>query len=638
MRRTSPPRPSAAGTSSTPPASRTRGSSVLPRELLLEKRRERAKLRRLKRKGKDDYPSPLPSVKQIVEQAKKHKFKKQAALKAEGKAIREKENIKRILSPVSQQVTPPSPTTPPLPKLRPTSTVASARQAISQETPASARPSAASPPAVPATLTDSGDLANHPGLSNPHVRRAFESSTGRRNLPPPPPQVKGRIVLPNLWQPAPHQLGLWNFLEKGGTRAVAVWHRRAGKDSTSLNWTACAAHRRIGNYWHMLPEAKQGRKVVWESIDKHGRRVIDQAFPPAIRASKLEDEMLIRLKCGSSWQVVGSDNYNALVGANPVGIVFSEYSVSDPRAWDFLRPILAENGGWAVFIYTPRGHNHGEDLHTMAKNNPNWFCETLSVDDTGVVDPQIIEEERLSGMEEDMIQQEYYCSFSAAIRGSYFGKLMELAEKAGRIGRVPHDPILQVHTIWDLGINDAMAIWFVQVVGREIHLIDYMEDHSKGMDWYFAELQTKRYKYGTFVFPHDIQARELSTGKTRIETAQALMPENCEYQIIPRTLVNDQINAARLIMPRCYWDAEKCKRGIAALQQFQRDFNEKTKTFSNQPKHDWTSHGASAFMQLSLARLTSGHSIDQATGGNAGSSGNTALHDYDPLAESRAND
>lgn len=458
----------------------------------------------------------------------------------------------------------------------------------------------------------------------------FESSTGAKALPPPPAAdaPKGQIILPNRWQPAAHQLPLWGFLESGGKRAVAVWHRRAGKDSTSLNWTAVAAHQRIGNYWHMLPEAKQGRKVVWEAIDKHGRRVIDQAFPPSIRTGKVEDEMLIRLRCGSTWQVVGSDNYEALVGANPVGIVFSEYSIADPRAWDFLRPILAENGGWAVFIYTPRGHNHGEDLYNMARGNPNWFCEALTVDDTGVVDPSIIEEERLSGMEEDMIQQEYYCSFSAAIRGSYFGKLMELAEADGRVGFVPYDPAADVHTVWDLGVNDAMAIWFVQVVGREIHLINYLEDHSKGMDWYFKELQEKPYRYGTFVYPHDIKARELMTGKTRIEQAQAMMPKNSEYQIIPKTDRNDQIAAARLILPRCWFDRKKCDRGIKALQQYQREWNEKTKVFANQPKHDWTSHGGSAFCQLALARLVT--SIAHAEAG-AGDTGGKALTDYDPI-------
>ncbi|HEV2111059.1 MAG TPA: hypothetical protein VGT99_06885, partial [Gammaproteobacteria bacterium] len=182
------------------------------------------------------------------------------------------------------------------------------------------------------------------------------------------------ITLPNGWQPRPHQRRLWDYLEGGGRRAVAVWHRRAGKDSTAINWTAVAAHQRIGTYWHMLPTANQGRMVVWEGRDGLGRRLIDQAFPPALRAGERNDRMTMELRGGSVWQVVGSDNYDRLVGANPVGVVFSEWSLTDPRAWDYVRPILAENGGWALFIYTPRGKNHGFELYDIARHRGDWFA------------------------------------------------------------------------------------------------------------------------------------------------------------------------------------------------------------------------------------------------------------------------
>jgi phage terminase large subunit len=407
------------------------------------------------------------------------------------------------------------------------------------------------------------------------------------------------IVIPHEWKAREHQRPLWKFLRAGGKRAVAVWHRRAGKDSTALNFTAVAAHRRVANYWHMLPTAKQGRKVVWESIDRQGRRAIDQAFPPEIRDSKRDDEMLIRLKCGSTWQVVGSDNFDALIGANPAGVVFSEYSVADPRAWDYIRPILAENGGWALFIYTPRGRNHGAELYEMASKTPGWFAEKLTVDDTKVIGPEIITEERNSGMSEEMIKQEYYCSFQAALVGAYYGLAMETAEAQNRITAVPWAPDLPVITAWDLGIGDSTAIWFCQQSGREIRLIDYYENSGVGLDHYAKVLSELPYAYGECLLPHDVMQSELGTGKTRLETMRKLGLAG-RARVLPQTKVDDGINAGRLILPRCWFDAEKCKRGIEALRQYRKAWNDERRVFEDRPLHDWTSHAADAFRYLAV--------------------------------------
>ena len=214
--------------------------------------------------------------------------------------------------------------------------------------------------------------------------------------------------MPNDWDCMDHQCDIWNYLDNGGKRAVAVWHRRAGKDSTSLNYTATEAMENVGVYWHMLPTQKQARKVVWDGIDRSGRRMIDQVFPKEIRKAKREQEMQLELKSGSIWQLCGSDNYDSLVGANPKGVVFSEWSLCDPKAWDFIRPILAENGGWAIFIYTARGKNHGYTMAQMAKANPSWHYSCLTVDDTKrpdgspVITQEAIQEDRDSGMSEDM--------------------------------------------------------------------------------------------------------------------------------------------------------------------------------------------------------------------------------------------
>ncbi|MCG8694705.1 MAG: hypothetical protein MI806_26150 [Minwuiales bacterium] len=405
------------------------------------------------------------------------------------------------------------------------------------------------------------------------------------------------VVLPNQWWPRDYQLPLWRYLSGGGKRAVAVWHRRAGKDSTALNFTAIAAHQRVGTYWHMLPLATQGRKVVWDGIDRSGRRVIDQVFPQPLRKATNKQEMKIELKCGSIWQVVGSDNYNALIGANPVGVVFSEYAVADPAAWDYIRPSLAENGGWALFIYTPRGRNHGASLYDLARERENWFADLLTVDNTGAIPLAAIDEEREAGMSDEIVQQEFYCSFDAPLVGAYYAKLISDAETEGRIGNVPHEPQYPVHTAWDLGIGDSTAIWFFQQVGREVRLIDHYEASGVGLDHFAKTLKDKPYVYGDHLAPHDAEVRELGTGRSRRETLAGL---GIKIRVVPRLGLDDGINAARLVLPRCWIDAGKCKRGLDALRQYRREWDAALKAFKDRPLHDWASHSADAFRYLAV--------------------------------------
>lgn len=417
------------------------------------------------------------------------------------------------------------------------------------------------------------------------------------------------ISLPHGWTPRDYQLpflaAMQGFVEGGGGRAVLVWHRRSGKDATALNFTACAAHRRPGVYWHMLPTATQARKAVWDAVDASGKRVLDQVFPRLLRAATNTTEMKISLKCGAIWQLVGSDNFNALVGANPVGVVFSEYSLADPAAWDYVRPILAENGGWAVFIFTPRGRNHGHALLEMARGNPNWFAQVLSVDDTrradgtAVIGAVAIEEDRRAGMAEEILRQEYWCSFDAALTGAYFGRAMEAARAEGRIGAVSWEPALAVETWWDLGMGDSTAIWFAQRLGNEVRLIDYLEASGEGLGYYIDALKAQPYAYGRHIAPHDIEVRELGTGKSRRETALKL---GLRFEVAPAQSLADGIEASRALIPNCWFDEAKCARGIAALAQYRREWNDKTKDFKPTPLHDWTSHGSDAFRYGAVAR------------------------------------
>ena len=308
------------------------------------------------------------------------------------------------------------------------------------------------------------------------------------------------------------------------------------------------------------------------------------------------------MRNGSIIQIIGSENYNALMGTNPVGCVLSEYALQDPRAWDYIRPILRENGGWAVFNSTPRGHNHLYDLYNMAKGNPDWFCELLTIKDTGVLTEQDMIDERKSGMSEDLIQQEFYCSFDAALPGAFFAREMDQARVQGRICKLPIVPGIPINTYWDLGMDDSTAIWFTQIVGREIHVIDYEEYSGEGLAFYANLLREKKerngWSYDVHVAPHDIEVRELGTGKSRLEIAAEM---GLCFEVAPRPQrKEDAIEAARVLLASCWFDKNRCDLGIQALISYRKDYDEKNRVFRLKPVHDWASHGADAFQTMAL--------------------------------------
>jgi hypothetical protein len=309
--------------------------------------------------------------------------------------------------------------------------------------------------------------------------------------------------------------------------------------------------------------------------------------------------MRIRFVNGSVWQAVGSDNVDSLVGTNPVGIIFSEFALADPRAWELMRPILAENDGWALFISTPRGENHMADLYNMAKQSPDWFAELLTVNDTKAITAEAIERERAAGIPDSMIKQEFFCSFVAGVAGAYYGEYFDRAQAEGRIGKVPWEPALATHTAWDLGLDDSTAIWFFQRAHQEIRLIDdYYEKSGVGLEHYVKELDRKPYSYGDHFLPHDVEVRELGSGRSRLEQLRSL---GLEARVVPRLSVEDGIAAARSILGRCWFDETKGARGIKALKNYRCEWNDKTHSFSLRPLHDWTSHAADAFRYLALS-------------------------------------
>lgn len=425
------------------------------------------------------------------------------------------------------------------------------------------------------------------------------------------------ISLPHRFTPRPYQLPVLRALDNGAKRVVAVWHRRSGKEKTFINYTACATADRIGSYYYFFPTYKQAKKAVWEGRDRDGFKFIDH-FPSEYVASKNETDLKLELVNGSIFQLIGTDNIDSIMSTNPIGCVFAEYSLQDPRAWDYIRPILRENGGWAIFDYTPRGKNHGHALYELAsklqaEGDLAWFCQRLTVEDTGVLSTADIDAERREGMDEDMIQQEYYCSFEGVQRGAVFGLQMEQAERDGRICSVPWQPEFAVSTWWDIGTGDPTAIWFTQDVGREIHVIDYYENAGVGVgiDHYVKHLQGMPYVWGTHNGPHDIEAHSFAAGgKSAKEVAAQL---GFRFEVVPRTgSKTDSVNAARTFMQRCYFDKTKTERGRAALTSYHFSYDDRRKIFSDEPYHDWSSNGSDAFQTLAMGHKTAAPKRQQA--------------------------
>lgn len=407
------------------------------------------------------------------------------------------------------------------------------------------------------------------------------------------------------WTPRGYQLDAWRYMQGGGRLLYAIWHRRAGKDELCLNWTACAAHGRVGNYWHMLPEASQARKAVWDAVNPHsGKRRIDEAFPVQLRSVTRENEMMIRFHNGSTWQVVGSDNFNALVGSPPVGIIFSEWSRADPKAWVYLQPILEENGGWAAFITTPYGKNHCYRMLESMRADSRAFVQVLTARETGV-----FSEEQLGRIQGNLIaeygqtdgqylfEQEYLCSFEAPVIGSIYGP--EVAALGKRLGSVPWVPERLVSTAWDIGYGDATAIWFYQWVAGELRVIDYHEDSGRTLLDYIGVLRSKPYAYEVAMMPHDAgdDRYKMASGKTLVEIMQQ---NGLRAEVVAKMPLEQGINLGRLRLKSARFDAVQCARGLECLKNYQWTWNKKLNESTRIPLHNWASHGSDAWRYLAV--------------------------------------
>lgn len=399
-----------------------------------------------------------------------------------------------------------------------------------------------------------------------------------------------------------YQKDLWikSFEKK---RLIYVWHRRAGKDIIALNRLLYAMlFEQVGTYWHIFPTYAQGKKSIWQELDKDGRKYLDY-IPKKLIKKINESELKITLFNDSIYQIVGSDNPDNLRGAGIKGACFSEYAEQDPRAWETIEPMLRATNGFALFNFTPKGQNHAYQLFNMAKKLPEfWHCEIKTAEDTQAISPedleQIKQEKILRGETLDFFNQEYFCSFTNPVDGAYYGEIIQQIENNNQISKFEYEPRLPVYTAWDLGLADSTAIWFFQCISNEIRIIDYLENNNKGLDYYIKEIKNKKYIYEKHFAPHDIQVREQSNGKSRIEFAFEL---GLRFNVAPKLPIAEGINAVRSILPKCYFNEETTRKGLNCLKNYKKDFDFKNNCFKIEPKHDWSSHGADSFRYLALA-------------------------------------
>jgi len=385
---------------------------------------------------------------------------------------------------------------------------------------------------------------------------------------------------------------------KGYNRILWISGRRSGKDFVCWNLLIRAAIRRVAVYFYIFPTYSQAKKVIWDSVTNDGIRFLDM-IPPELVDSMNSQEMKIRMKNGSLIQFVGSDNVDSLVGTNAHGMIFSEYALQDPRAYQYLRPILVANGGWAIFESTPRGKNHLWELYNIAKNSTDWFCYKIGLDETRHIPYELIEKERSEGLiSEDLIQQEYYCSFEMGVEGSFYLKYLDKMRIAGQIGVVPWEPSFKVHTSWDIGMRDDTCIIFYQICGTTVRVINCYNKSKEGLEHYVNIVKNKPYTYGKHIAPHDIAVREWGSGLTRIEKAKQL---GIDFVTAPSLSIEDGIEAVRSSFAKIWIDEVNCKPLIKALENYRQEYDAKKGVYKGHPLHDIHSHYSDCFRYLCIS-------------------------------------
>ena len=398
------------------------------------------------------------------------------------------------------------------------------------------------------------------------------------------------------YKPREHQLKVHELLE-GKRFAVVVAHRRFGKTVAALNHLireAVLNEKETPRYAYIAPTYGQAKRVAWDYLVK---------YTTPLGGTNNISELRVDF-WGRRIQLYGSDNPDSLRGQYFDGVIIDEVGDQNPKIWtDIVRPALTDRKGWCLFIGTPKGHNHFKELRDRAEKEDGWGLLEFKASETGVVDDVELKQAK-NEMGEDKYRQEFECSFDAAVEGSYYGTILNDLESKKHMQEIPREELSRTFTAWDLGMGDSTSIWVAQLVGTEVRLIDYYENHGVGLDHYVKWIKDNDYLKAEHILPHDVRVRELGTGKSRLEM---LEDAGLEVKIAPRMGLDDGIQAVRRLLPRCWFNVPKVQTGLNCLRNYRRDYDEKRKIFYERPLHDWSSHGSDSFRYLALG-LDEGHS------------------------------
>ena len=397
---------------------------------------------------------------------------------------------------------------------------------------------------------------------------------------------------------------------------VVVCHRRFGKTVWAINHILRAAlmcEKNNPRLAYMAPTYRQAKNVAWDYIKEYAGKI------PGVRFH--ETELRCDLPTGARISLLGAENPDSLRGIYLDGCVMDEVADMPENVFpEVLRPALSDRKGFCIFLGTPKGHNAFYEKYEEAVANDDWLAAVYRASETGILDQEELDAAKVM-MSSDQYAQEFECSWNANVPGAVYGKELEEAQADGRITNVPYNPASKVDTWWDLGVGDSTAIFFTQNIGRAVHVIDYYEARGEGLPHYCKVLSSKNYLYGEHNAPHDIEVRELGTGKSRREIAWDL---GLNFRVVPKLPIEDGIHAAQMLIPRLYFDREKCKYGLECLRQYHRAYNERTRSFRATPVHDYSSHAADAFRYLAVGLREEGRGVTAPQ--------RQAVMDYDPFA------
>jgi hypothetical protein len=400
------------------------------------------------------------------------------------------------------------------------------------------------------------------------------------------------VVIETGYKPRPQQRQIHDAVASHRF-VVCVAHRRLGKTVAALNQLIHSAlnnERESPRYAYIAPTYGQAKRVAWDYLVK---------FTRPLDAKHNISELKIDFY-GRRIQLYGSDNPDSLRGQYFDGVVIDEVGDQNPKIWnEIIRPALSDRLGWAMFIGTPKGANHFKDLRDRSETENGWSLLEFKASQTSIVPAEELEAARKE-MGDDKFSQEFECSFNAAVEGSYFGQILNSLEQQGRFCEITRDDLCKTYAAWDLGVGDSTSIWIAQVAGQEIRLMDYIENHGQGLDWYVRELKARNWEKAEMLLPHDVEVRELGTGRSRLEM---LREAGLNCTVVPRLPVDDGIASVRRLLPRC-WFNKATKQGLDCLRNYRRDYDEKRNVFFDKPLHDWSSHGSDAFRYLAIGMDT----------------------------------